>query len=115
MRKTMIYTPRGDHHHLLVPETEAEKQHGANGGIPRPYSGILFNFDPPRIATMTMERTPMALQIAFIGPDQVVHYVADARARSGLYVSHKPSRWVVETFLPWHVLKVGDYIRFALA
>jgi uncharacterized membrane protein (UPF0127 family) len=112
MRKTVLITPSGETHHLLVPETEAEMQHGANGGLPPPYTGIVFNFVPPKIATMTMEKTPMALQIAFVSPDRVVHYVVDAKARSGLYTSHLPSRWVIETFGAHHALRVGDRIRF---
>lgn len=115
MRRTTLITPRNEHHQLMVPETDAEKQLGANGGIPRPFSGLVFNFDPPQIATMTMEKTPMGLQIAFVGPDHVVHYVVDAKRRSGLYTSHLPSRWVIETFVMWQVLRVGDRVKFVLA
>jgi uncharacterized membrane protein (UPF0127 family) len=114
MRRTILITPDGERHRLLVPETEAERTLGANGGIRRPYVGLLFNFDPPQIATMTMEKTPMALQIAFVSPYQNVTYVVDARARSGLYTSPRPARWVIETFGAWHLLKVGDQVRFAI-
>jgi uncharacterized membrane protein (UPF0127 family) len=113
MRQTVLIAPNGERYQLLVPETDAEKQLGANGGIPRPYAGILFNFDPPKIATMTMEKTPFALQIAFVSPDQTVHYIVDARAHSGLYTSHLPSRWVIETFVMWRAFKVGDRVQFA--
>jgi len=114
MRKTVLVTPR-ERVHLLVPETEIERVTGANGGIPRPYAGLVFNFDPPKIATMTMRKTPMALQIAFVSPQGVVHTVYDAKARSGLYSSPLLTRWVIETFLPWHVLQHGDAVQFALS
>lgn len=112
MRRTAIITPRDGRILLLVPETPEEMQCGANGGIPKPFTGLVFNYDPPAIATMTMKKTPMALQIAFVGPDRIVHYVHEAPARSGLYMAPKPARWVIETFLPWHVFQVGDEVVF---
>jgi uncharacterized membrane protein (UPF0127 family) len=112
MRKTVLITPDNRRLPLLVPETETERTVGANGGIQRPYAGLIFNFDPPSIATMTMKKTPMALQIAFVGSDQIVHTIQDAPARSGTHTSSAPARWVIETLLPWRVLKVGDRVRF---
>lgn len=108
MRSVAFDSPRDGTIHLLYPETEVERAIGASRGLPRPYAGVLFSFSPPVLATMTMEKTPMALQIAFVGPDRVVYSVYDAPARSGLYTGHKPTRWVIETFLMWHVLRVGD-------
>lgn len=114
MRRTMLVTPSGSRLPLRVPETEAERTIGMNAGSPRPWSGMVFNFDPPTTPVMTMEETPMALQIAFVGPDRVVHTVYQAPPYSGLYASTKPTRWVIETFLVWNVLKVGDRVRFAV-
>jgi uncharacterized membrane protein (UPF0127 family) len=111
MRETALLTPRGSLL-LLVPETEAERTVGANRGIPRPYAGLLFNFEPSEVPTMTMVETPMALQISFIGPDRVVHTVFRAPARSGIYTGRRLTRWVVET--PGETLRVGDRVRFGV-
>ena len=110
MRETALLTPRVALL-LLVTETEAERSIGANRGIPRPYAGLLFDFDPTSgPVSMTMVETPMPLQISFIGPDRVVHTVFRAPARSGIYTGRLPTRWVVETLA--ETLRVGDRVRF---
>ncbi len=114
MRETVLITPRNGNLPLLVPETEAERVHGMNSGVYRPHGGMIFNFDPPSIASMTMEKTPMALQIAFVGPDRLVHTVYNAFPFSGIYSSPSLTRWVIETPAAWHVLHVGDRVGFRL-
>lgn len=114
MRRTILIAPNGNEIHLLVPETQSERAYGMKGGMtPHPYTGMLFNFDPPQTwPQMTMKGVPISLQIAMIGPDRVVHTVHDAWADSSLYSSPKLTRWVVETYGPWHLLKVGDLVGF---
>lgn len=109
MRRTKIRVGR-EAHDLLVAETVAERVHGMNSGAPRPYSGMVFHFDPKSIATMTMERTTLPLQIAFVGPNRIVHTVYDAPPLSGTYSSPLPTRWVIETM--WNVLNTGDRVDF---
>ncbi len=110
MRRTAIVTPRGEHVHLLVPETDAERMHGMNSGASWPFGGMIFSFDPAAHAAMTMEETPIPLRIAFLGPGQVVHTVVDAAPRSGVVRAGQRTRWVIETLRP--VLQVGDVVRF---
>jgi len=116
MRKTTLVAPNGNEIHLLVPETRSEREHGMNIGMTaRPYAGMLFNFEPPTAAArMTMERTPIPLQIAFVGPDRIVHTVYAAAPASGVFTQREGelTRWVVETYGPWNLLKVGDRIGF---
>jgi uncharacterized membrane protein (UPF0127 family) len=115
MRETAIELPNRWRIYLLVPETEVERVRGMNDYVrPSPYTGMVFNFDPPQVATMTMEQTPMPLRISFVGPDRIVHTVHDAPAFSGVYTSRKPARWVIETIAPQQlgILKVGDLVRF---
>lgn len=112
MRQTKIRTRRGDLR-LLVPTTPTERQIGMNHGTPRPFVGMVFNFDPPSIPVMTMEETAFPLQIAFLGPDRVVHTVHDAPPRSGRYSTSAITRWVIETYAALRLLRVGDRVDFA--
>jgi uncharacterized membrane protein (UPF0127 family) len=114
MRRTVLIAPGDRKIRLLVPETEAERIAGVNTGVPAPFGGMIFNFDPPSIATMTMEKTPRALQILFVGSDRVVHTVRHAPPFSGWYAGSKPTRWVIELTNAWNVLKRGDRVRFEL-
>lgn len=114
MRETVLITPRDGNLPLLAPETEAERAHGMNSGVHRPHGGMIFNFNPPVWARMTMAETPMALQIAFVSPNQIVHTVHTAEPFSGVYTGVQPSRWVIETFASWQLLRVGDRVAFKL-
>lgn len=119
MRRTVLVAPSGNKIHLLVPETDIEREHGMNSGMTsRPYAGMIFNFDPPtRTARMTMERTPVPLQIAFVGPDHIVHTLYQAGPHTGIYEQNdgKITRWVVETYGPWKLLRLGDRVGFEVA
>lgn len=93
---------------VLVPETERERQIGMNHGCRAPFVGMAFRFDPPTLATMTMEQTPRALFICFVGPDGHVHQVNGAPAFSGLHRSGRPVSWVIETTA--RILVPGDMV-----
>ncbi len=114
MRHATLLTPRNGTITVLVPETQQERERGANVGLPRPYSGLLFDFVTPTDPVMTMAKAPMALQLAYVGPDRRVHTVQTAPARSGTYRSGKPTRWVIETFAMWNLYRPGDLLRIGV-
>lgn len=116
MRKTRISTPLLRRALFFVAEHEREHVDGLNGGPVPGYAGMVFNFDPPVISPrMTMVATPMSLQLAFVGPDRIVRSVHDAPAFSGVYThaAPEPIRWVIETYDPWKLLRVGDRVDFS--
>lgn len=94
---------------VLVPETSAEFRDGVNTRDFRGYDGMLFDYRSPQLVAITMEQTPIPLQLTFFGADRLAHTVIAAPPFSGIYRANWPSRWVMETRTPTY--RVGDELR----
>lgn len=97
---------------VLLPETEQERVVGLSRGMPRPYWGMVFMFEPPAVARMTMEDTAVPLQIGFVDEDMVIRTVHHAGAHSGIWTSPVRCRCVIEVPPGIPQLKVGSRVQF---